>query len=218
MNGYDTNVLTGWIPVYLAIQKNTERHTAHTIVSWPNPKQWVIVHTPDLMMITIQSIYIYILSIITREMGQLKTHSPTYPIQNYVIDTEGIIRLTQCPENSTSSLWLIDAIWRHRSGSTLAEVMDWCLTAPSYYLIQCWFIIRRSYDIHLRTLPKDDLTKLISVTKLQIRFLKSHTDFTGANKLTHWGPVCVSKQTIIDSDNGLSSGRRQAIICTNAGI
>ena len=22
--------------------KNIERHTAHTIVSWPNPKQWVI--------------------------------------------------------------------------------------------------------------------------------------------------------------------------------
>ena len=37
--------------------------------------------------------------------------------------------------------------------------------------------------------------------------------------LTHWGLVthiCVSKVTIIGSDNGLSSGRRQAIICTNA--
>ena len=39
--------------------------------------------------------------------------------------------------------------------------------------------------------------------------------------LTHWGPVthiCVSKLTIIASDNGLSPGRRQAIIKTNAGI
>ena len=39
--------------------------------------------------------------------------------------------------------------------------------------------------------------------------------------LTHWGPVthiCVSKQTIIGSDNGLSPGQRQAIIWTNAGI
>ena len=39
--------------------------------------------------------------------------------------------------------------------------------------------------------------------------------------LTHWGRVtqiCVSKLTIIDSDNGLSPGRRQAIIRTNAGI
>ena len=39
--------------------------------------------------------------------------------------------------------------------------------------------------------------------------------------LTHWGRVmhiCVSKSTIIGSDNGLSPGRRQAIIWTNAGI
>ena len=39
--------------------------------------------------------------------------------------------------------------------------------------------------------------------------------------LTHWGRVthiCVSKLTIIGSDNGLSPGRRQGIIWTNAGI
>ena len=39
--------------------------------------------------------------------------------------------------------------------------------------------------------------------------------------LTHWDRVthiCVSKLTIIASDNGLSPGRRQAIIWTSAGI
>ena len=39
--------------------------------------------------------------------------------------------------------------------------------------------------------------------------------------LTHWGRethICVGKLTIIASDNGLSPGRRQAIIWTNAGI
>ena len=39
--------------------------------------------------------------------------------------------------------------------------------------------------------------------------------------LTHWGRVmhiCVSKVTIIASDNGLSPGRRQAIIWNNAGM
>ena len=44
---------------------------------------------------------------------------------------------------------------------------------------------------------------------------------TGKAKLTHWGRVahmCVSKLTIIGRDNGLSPGRRQAIIWTNAGI
>ena len=41
------------------------------------------------------------------------------------------------------------------------------------------------------------------------------------DELTQWGRVthiCVSKLTIIASDNGLSPGRRQAIIWTNAGI
>ena len=40
-------------------------------------------------------------------------------------------------------------------------------------------------------------------------------------RLTHWGRVthiCVSKFTIIGSYNGLSPGRRQAIIWTNAAI
>ena len=41
------------------------------------------------------------------------------------------------------------------------------------------------------------------------------------NLLTHWGRVthiCVSKLTIIGSENGLSPGRRQAIIWANDGI
>ena len=39
--------------------------------------------------------------------------------------------------------------------------------------------------------------------------------------LTHWGRIthiCVSNLTVTGSDNGLSPGRRQAIIWTNAGI
>ena len=43
----------------------------------------------------------------------------------------------------------------------------------------------------------------------------------GISQLTHRGRVthiCVSKLTIIGSDNGLSPGRRQAIIWTNDGI
>ena len=53
--------------------KNTKSHTAHTIVSWPNPKQWVIVHTSDLMIIR-QSIYI--LSVITRKWVNWKHTAP----------------------------------------------------------------------------------------------------------------------------------------------
>ena len=41
------------------------------------------------------------------------------------------------------------------------------------------------------------------------------------SELTHWGRVthiCVGNLTIIGSDNGLSPGRRQAIIWTHVGI
>ena len=33
--------------------KNIARHTVHTDVPWPNPKQWQTVHTSDLIMIII---------------------------------------------------------------------------------------------------------------------------------------------------------------------
>ena len=58
--------------------------------------------------------------------------------------------------------------------------------------------------------------------KLEIHFYVSFEKFNLACEgLTHWGRVtliCVSKQTIIGSDNGLSPGWRQVIIWTNAGI
>ena len=43
-----------------------------------------------------------------------------------------------------NSLWFSDAISRHRSGSTSAQVMACCLTAPSHYLNQCWLIINEA--------------------------------------------------------------------------
>ena len=49
----------------------------------------------------------------------------------------------------------------------------------------------------------------------------AHRNGSSLVQLTHWGRVthiCVNKLIIIGSDNGLSPGRRQAIIWTNAGI
>ena len=43
-----------------------------------------------------------------------------------------------------NSLWPSDAIWRHRSGSILVQVMACCLTAPSHYLNQCWLIVSKA--------------------------------------------------------------------------
>ena len=51
--------------------------------------------------------------------------------------------------------------------------------------------------------------------------LWTRPEYSEKTRLTHWGRVthiCVSKLTNIGSDNGLSPGRRQAIIWTNARI
>ena len=45
------------------------------------------------------------------------------------------------PNTTFNSLWPSEAIWRQRSGSTMAQVMACCLTAPSHYLNKCWLII-----------------------------------------------------------------------------
>ena len=42
-----------------------------------------------------------------------------------------------------NSLGPSGAIWRQRSGSTLAQVMACCLTAPSHYLNQFWLILSK---------------------------------------------------------------------------
>ena len=57
--------------------------------------------------------------------------------------------------------------------------------------------------------------------KLEMSSAKLQPFCPSLNVLTHWGQVthiCVSELTIIGSDNGLSPGRRQAIIWTNDGI
>ena len=62
---------------------------------------------------------------------------------------------------------------------------------------------------------------MTKITPQSIMLIQISVTSQGHNELTHWGRVthiCVSKQTIIGSDNGLSPGRRQAIIWTNAGI
>ena len=74
-----------------------------------------------------------------------------------------------------NSLWPGDAIWRQRSGSTLAQAMACCLMAASHYLNQCWLIISKVlYIIHLRTLSKEAMKVPISKASLKTEFLKLH--------------------------------------------
>ena len=50
------------------------------------------------------------------------------------------IRLLFNKMHLENSLGPSDAIWWHKSGSTLAQAMACCLMAPNHYLHQCWLI------------------------------------------------------------------------------
>ena len=79
----------------------------------------------------------------------------------------------------------------------------------------------RFYSIHPKAISEWMPKLLLKIMSLKIIFLKPLPHLTGANELTHWSRVshiCISKITIIGSDNGLSPGRRQAIIWTSVGI
>ena len=97
-------------------------------------------------------------------------------------------------------------------------------------LYQTW--LNKARDFTRQLMGDKCFRQVCSLSKMRLHILATgkpaHYSWTwGATwkwyrwALTHWGRVthiCVGKLTIIGSDNGLSPGRRQAIIRTNAGI
>ena len=67
-----------------------------------------------------------------------------------------------CCTGTFNSLWPSDAIWRCRSGSTLAQVMACCLTTPAISWINVDLSSVRSNDIHLRARYLSYLTLIIA--------------------------------------------------------
>ena len=49
--------------------------------------------------------------------------------------------LIKCYLVGFNTLWLSDAIWRHKSGSAWVQVIAHCLTEPSYHRDHHWHII-----------------------------------------------------------------------------
>ena len=48
------------------------------------------------------------------------------------------------PQDWSYSMWLWNAVWWHKFGSTLVQVMACHLTAPSHYLNQWWLFINEA--------------------------------------------------------------------------
>ena len=84
-----------------------------------------------------------------------------------------------------NSLWPRDAIRQHRFGSTLAQVMACCLTAPSRNWTNVDWSSVKSSEIHLRAIPYEILQPLITKISMKITYLKFLQNLPGANELTN---------------------------------
>ena len=88
------------------------------------------------------------------------------------ISRDFIIRHMLCLlhcSTARNSLCSSDTLWQHGSGSTLAQVMAWCMMAPSHYLSQCRLIISK-VQFRRRHHSQPSTTKI----SLNITHLKCH--------------------------------------------
>ena len=76
-----------------------------------------------------------------------------------------------------------DVIWRQRSGSSLAQVMACCLTAPSHYLNQCWRIISKVEWHSSKGKFTRDNSAINHWYYLESLIPEFPSDFPGANEL-----------------------------------
>ena len=131
-----------------------------------------------------------------------------YPI--YLSDFSGILLGTNIFKRMSMSVLLNllcpgNIIWHHRTWSTLVQVMACCLL-PKPVLTCCQLKPQGQTSVklewkhkhfHSRNTFENVVCKIVAIL------------------LTHWGwvtHICVSKLSILGSDNGLSPGRCQAII------
>ena len=88
-----------------------------------------------------------------------------------------------------------------------------------HYLNQCWVIVNWTLWDKFQWNFNQNAKLFIHENASEYIVCDMAAIFSMEDELTHWGRVtyiCVSKLTIIGSDNGLSPGRRQTIIWTNA--
>ena len=89
-------------------------------------------------------------------------------------------------------------------------MLPWIMNIPGHHLSYCWHMSGKLTHWGLEK-GHSSIYHYNMVSFLQL----------AAWPLTHWGQVthiCISKLTIIGSNNGLSPGWHQAIILTNVGI
>ena len=132
---------------------------------------------------------------------------------------------SQTPGGLGQSYWSVSEVtwppelelrrWRSSGPSSLMMVLSWYPWLMDIHFTQTHF------QSHTSMYVDEILIKIKLIIIQENCICKIYMQEISENCLTHWGRVthiCVSILTIIASDNGLSPGRRQAIIWTNDGI
>ena len=104
--------------------------------------------------------------------------------------------------------------------SILWQLISWLLTFPGHHQPCYWLGSTGHCFPWGKILMAWTISKLRNCTTCKYVFMFPKMN-SAKQVLTDWGwvtPICIGKPTIIGSDNGLSPGRCQAIIGTNAVI
>ena len=125
-------------------------------------------------------------------------------MNNNAMEQRSMIRRLQC-QNQLCFPWINNSIRKYSSGCNFLS-MPFININILVHILAYWASNPLFTKKMLFYRWSDDHLRFIMGIPIPIRCL------------THWDRVCVSELTIIVSDNGLSPGRRQAIIWTNAGI
>ena len=117
--------------------------------------------------------------------------------------TNSMARVSLLSYSEHNPLWPSDAIWPHKTGSKLAQVMTCSLMAPIHCLNQCWQIISEVLWHSLRAISQEktkisilDMSLTISDSTLQPHLPeanKTSNQFTDANS-NAWSLVAFSSR------------------------
>ena len=103
---------------------------------------WHKLSTNNMLVVIYACVYISKPYIIHKCFHQLKKHFFKFWLKLWILHCV-LKAWTTFMWMYFNSLWPNDAIWRRRSGSTLAQVMACCLTALSHYMNTWWFTISK---------------------------------------------------------------------------
>ena len=92
-----------------------------------------------------------------------------------------------------NSLWPINTIWRHRFGSTLAQVMACCLMTPLTKPLPEPMLNNDQWGPVTLNVNEGSYTKILKILNLDVSLrtanLRLQSHLPGINELTHCGPV-----------------------------